>query len=64
MAITVPKRVNIEMGRSHSFGATIIDNSNDAEPNAKVYVEVDKKRFYEIFYDCLERADKVSPYNK
>ena len=66
-------RVDVELRGEHTSGETVMDvfgyrKCDDSwgfdGKNCRVALELDVPRFWDLFLDCVERCDEVSPLNK
>jgi len=66
-------RVDVELGGTHTAGETVVDLWNyqttddtwgRGGKNCLVAEAVEVPVFFDIFLDCIERCDKVSPLNQ
>ena len=69
----VRHRVDVELRGEHTSGETVVDvfgytkcdNSWGCDGrNCRVALELDVPRFWDLFLDCVERCDGISPLNK
>ncbi|CEL63669.1 hypothetical protein RSOLAG1IB_05430 [Rhizoctonia solani AG-1 IB] len=65
-------RVDVELAGSHTAGETIVDvwgyartdsSWGVAGKNCVVTESMDVQRFFQLFFDCVEKCDKTSPLN-
>jgi len=65
-------RVDVELGGTHTSGETVVDmwdyrhcdrSWGPLGKNCLVAKSVDVDGFFDLFFDCVERCDRVSPLN-